>query len=106
MTNTAPSPANTIPGYNLVEPSERDACAAMQRVFGAIKADERWAQACAQVNLRPGFVQPGEELRDVAAALALQGGAAATVARSIEIRIRTYYGLPLTPASASTSAAS
>ncbi len=105
MMNSAPPPANTIPGYNLVEPCERDARAALQRVFGA-KADERWTQACHAADLRPGFVKPGEQLRAVAAALALQGGAAATLARSIEIRIRTFYRLPLTAASSSSRAAS
>lgn len=106
MTNFAPPPVKTIPGYNLVEPSEQDARAALQRVFGAANADVRWAQACAHVNVRPGRVSPGDELRAVAAALGLQGGAAATLARSIEIRIRTFYRLPLTPVSSPSRAAS
>ncbi|QJR36535.1 hypothetical protein [Gemmatimonas groenlandica] len=99
MTDSAPPPANTIPGYNLVEPSERDARATVQRVFGAANGDARWTQACELVNARPGSVAPGDELRAVAAALGLQGGAAATLGRSIEIRILTYYQLPLTASS-------
>ncbi len=83
--------ATVIPGYNLEEPTERDALAALQRVFGAAKAETHWAAACADAALRHGRVKPGAELAKAADALKTQGGAAAVVARSIEIRMHTYY---------------
>ncbi len=82
-----------IPGYNLTEPTEDDARAALQRVFGAAMAETLWKAACVEALLLPGRVGPGVPLGRVADALAAQGGAAAMVARSIEIRMRTYYRL-------------
>ncbi len=81
----------TISEYNLVEPSEPDARAALQRVFGAADGESRWLQACAEAGLRSGLVRPGDELERAATALSLQGGATAAVARSILIRMRTFY---------------
>ncbi len=80
-----------IAEYNLVEPSEQDARAALQRVFGAADGESRWLQACAESGLRSGLVRPGDELERAASALGLQGGATAAVARSILIRMRTFY---------------
>ncbi len=82
-----------ISGYNLNEPTEQDALAALQRVFGAARAEAHWKQACVEALLQPGRVQPGAELTRAAAALAEAGGPAAMVARSIEIRMRTFYRL-------------
>ncbi len=82
-----------IPDYKLNEPSEHDAVAALQRVFGPQQANVRWAQACGEALRQPGAVRPGAELAKVTAALAAQGGATTSVARSIEIRMRTYYRL-------------
>lgn len=79
-----------IPGYNLSEPTEQDALAALQRVFGAARAEEHWKAACVEALLQPGRVRSGAELGRVAAALAQVGGPAAMVARSIEIRMRTF----------------
>lgn len=82
-----------ISGYNFEEPTELDAVAALTRVFGADSAKARWTEACVEALLLPGMVKPGAALGRAAAALALQGGSAAMVARSIEIRMRTYYRL-------------
>jgi hypothetical protein len=80
----------TIPGYELRVPTEADARAALHRVFGAAKGDRHWEEACGAASLEPGRVSPGAELERAAEALGRQGGAAAMVARSIEIRMRTY----------------
>lgn len=82
-----------IPDYNLKEPTEHDALASLQRVFGPQQAQTRWAQACVEALRTPGMVRPGADLARVSDALATQGGPAATVARAIEIRMRTYYRL-------------
>ena len=86
----APHRPPPLPGYNLHAPTEEDARAALQRVFGAERAAERWAQACRQAGVAPGHVDGAAQLQKVAAALSGQGGPTAVVARSIEIRIRTY----------------
>jgi hypothetical protein len=77
--------------YNLIEPSEQDARSALQRVFGAADGESRWLQACAEAGLRSGLVRPGDDLERATSALALQGGATAAVARSVLIRMRTFY---------------
>ncbi|WP_411280910.1 hypothetical protein [Gemmatimonas sp.] len=76
--------------FHLAQPSERDACAALQRVFGAVSAQEKWTHACRDARLVPGHVQTTAQLGRVAAELARQGGATASVARSIEIRLHTF----------------
>jgi hypothetical protein len=82
-----PSPA--VPGYSLSPPAEADALAALQRVFGAERGAERWNEACRAARVTPGRVSAADLAR-VVEALAAQGGATAVVARSMEIRLRTY----------------
>ncbi len=86
-----PSPAaqGAIPGYGLNQPAEADALAALQRVFGAERGSERWTEACRAARVTPGRVRAAE-LQRVIDALSAQGGATAVVARSVEIRLRTY----------------
>ena len=86
-----PSPAaqGAIPGYSLNQPAEADALAALQRVFGEERGSERWTEACRAAKLTPGRVRAAE-LQRVIDALSAQGGATAVVARSVEIRLRTY----------------
>ena len=62
----------------------------LQRVFGAERGAERWAQACGEAGLFPGQVRTTALLDRVVKALAAQGGSAGVVARSVEIRLRTY----------------
>ena len=89
MLSPSPGPVR-IPGYDLREPSEDDAREALRRVFGAERGAERWAGACREAGVPVGRVRNTDMLRKVAESLAAQGGASASVARSIEIRIRTY----------------
>lgn len=86
----APDRPPPLPGYNLHPPTEADALAALQRVFGAERAAGQWALACREAGLVPGAVIGTPALERVVTALSAQGGATATVARSIEIRMRTY----------------
>ncbi len=79
-----------LPGYKLQPPNEADAGAALQRVFGPERAAERWTLACEGAGLVPGRVSTAEQLGRVVESLAQQGGATAVVARSLEIRLRTY----------------
>ncbi|HEY0015625.1 MAG TPA: hypothetical protein VGC13_04880 [Longimicrobium sp.] len=85
-----PSSPPRLPGYDLQEPTEADARASLQRVFGPERGEERWASACRDVGLAAGRVHGTAQLQRVAQALAAQGGPAAAVARSVEIRMRTY----------------
>jgi hypothetical protein len=87
---TPPPDVGRIPGYDLSPPSEADAVASLNRVFGPERGAEHWAQACRAAGLAPGRVAPGEPLGRAAAALAEQGGPCAALARSITIRIRTH----------------
>ncbi|HEX8360750.1 MAG TPA: hypothetical protein VF613_11600 [Longimicrobium sp.] len=89
MLSSTSTPA-AIPGYKLQPPGEADACAALQRVFGAERGSERWSLACRAAGLRRGRVSTADELGRAVEALAEQGGATAVVARSLEIRLRTY----------------
>ena len=82
-----------LPGYDLSAPAEADAVAALGRVFGAERAAQRWADACAAAGLAPGRVRTPAQLEQACRALAGQGGPAAAVARSLEIRTRTYHRL-------------
>lgn len=97
---------HTISEYNLVEPSEQDARAALQRVFGAVDGESRWSQACAAAGLQSGRVRAGDELEHVTSALSLQGGATAAVARSVLIRMRTFYRIAAHVANTSARASS
>ena len=83
-------PAGTVPGYNLAAPSETDALAALERVFGRERGRSIWTDACRQAGLDVGKASTGPALERALQALAAPGGAAATVARSITIRMRTY----------------
>lgn len=89
MLSTSPGPPR-LPGYDLHEPTEDDARMSLARVFGAERGAELWAQACREAGLFPGHVRTTILLDRTVKALAAQGGAAATVARSVEIRLRTY----------------
>lgn len=74
-------------------PTEGDALAALQRVFGADRGAVRWTDACRAAGLAAGRVTSAEQLDRALRRLAAEGGAAATVARSFEIRLRTYHRL-------------
>jgi hypothetical protein len=89
------SPAR-LPGYELHEPCEDDARASLHRVFGAERGTERWTQACHDAGLTPGQVRTTALLDRVVRALSAQGGPAAVVARSVEIRLRTFARLAAT----------
>ena len=94
MTAASPLPGPTrVPGYDLAAPTEADVVAALQRVWGAERAPRMWSQACRDADIPVGRVDTLDRLETVSRALAAQGGAAATLARSIEIRIRTYVRL-------------
>lgn len=80
-----------IPGYNDYRaPTEADARAALQRVFGPERGAERWSDACRTAGLGEGRVDGAELLTRAVRALAAQGGPSTAVARSIEIRMRTH----------------
>jgi hypothetical protein len=90
MTALPPQPPARLAGYDLAPPTESDVEAMLRRVFGPDRAVAIWADArrAAGFAVRP--VHTADELQQVASALAAAGGAATTVARSIEIRLRTY----------------
>lgn len=86
-----PPQAASIPAYNdFRAPTEADARAALQRVFGAERGDERWSAACRASALTPGRVHGAPDLQRAVEALATLGGPSAAVARSIQIRMRTH----------------
>ena len=89
-----------IPGYSLHPPSEPDARAALERVFGPERAAERWSDACRAAGVAPGAVGTGAPFERVVEALQAQGGATEMVARSIVIRQRTYNRLSANAAAA------
>ncbi|HEX6042483.1 hypothetical protein [Longimicrobium sp.] len=87
----SPPSAPGITGYNDYRaPTEADARAALQRVFGPERGAEHWARACREAGLAPGAVDGPEPLARALQALSSQGGPCVAVARSIEIRMRTY----------------
>jgi len=88
-----PATPDRVPGYNLEPPLESDAVASLQRVFGAERGSVVWNDACRAAGLFAGRIDSVEYLRRVAVALGKSGGAAASIARSIEIRINTYVRL-------------
>lgn len=80
-----------IPGYNGYRaPTEADARAALQRVFGAERGAEHWSQACREAGFKEGRVTAPDHLARVIQALSAQGGPSVAIARSIEIRMRTH----------------
>lgn len=85
-----PGGTSRLPGYALQEPSEADARAALERVFGPERAADPWSRACREAGLLPGHVTTPAQLGRAVAALAGQGGTVAVVARSMEIRMRTF----------------
>jgi hypothetical protein len=82
--------APAIPGYNLTPPGEADAVAAVQRVYGDEKGVEIWKSACQGAKILPGWVRGRDQLERVLQCLAAQGGPQGVIARSMEIRLRTY----------------
>jgi hypothetical protein len=100
------SSASRLPGYNLAVPTEADALSALERVFGAERGRALWSDACAMAGLGVGKASTGAALERAVQSLASQGGAAATVARSMSIRMRTYDQLAARGASAATGARS
>ena len=94
-------PAGAIPGYNLAAPTEADTLAALERVFGRERGRVLWSDACRQAGLDVGQASTGSALERALRALAAPGGAAATVARSITIRMRTHTQLAARSAAAS-----
>jgi hypothetical protein len=86
-----PAPPPGIPGYNDYRaPTEADARAALQRVFGAERGAERWANACRGAGLAVGHAHGDDKLARAVQALAAQGGPSVAIARSLEIRMRTH----------------
>jgi hypothetical protein len=90
MTTISSSERARIPAYDYAAPSEADALAALQRVFGPARGIEVWSRACVDAGLDAGKVTGAAGLGRATEALARQGGAAATVARAITIRMRTF----------------
>jgi len=82
--------SSRLPGYDLSAPTEASAIASLERVFGTERGQLAWAAACSSSGLVMGFVHSVDALQRATESLAAQGGAAATVARSITIRMRTY----------------
>ena len=89
MPLAAPDPTR-IPGYDLSQPTEASAVASLERVFGSERGRNVWGDACRSARLERGRVSTPESLDRAIQALADQGGAAATVARSLAIRMRTH----------------
>ena len=101
----AVSIATKLPGYDLAAPSESAAIAAVERVFGPERGRALWALACGLAGVPVGQARTIELLERVTESLASQGGAAATVARSLAIRLRTHTQLAARIAATSTGAA-
>ena len=99
---SSPPSSTRLPGYALAAPTEDDAVAALERVFGPERGRARWSDACRIVGLYAGQVRAGAPLERATQSLAMQGGAAAAVARSITIRMRTHTQLAARSAAAST----
>jgi len=98
------STAPRIAGYELGAPTEADALASLHRVFGSERGQSVWSDACDLAGIPAGAVKTTSDLERVARSLASQGGAAATVSRSITIRLRTYDQLAARAAAARTGA--
>ena len=87
---TAESDGRTIASYNLRAPTEDDVRAALLRVFGAERGEQLWTDACREAGAPPGRVRSGDQFQQVIRRLSAQGGAVATVALSVEIRLKSY----------------
>lgn len=87
---TPPVAPARIRAYDLTAPTEADALAALQRVFGPARGADAWSAACRSAGLSVGSIASVDELQRAAEALAVQPGAAPTVARAITLRVRTY----------------
>ena len=99
-------PTTALPrlsGYDFAAPSEADAVAALTRVFGPTRGVEAWATACRDAGLSQGTLSSVEELELATQSLARQPGAAATVARAIALRLRTYSRLAARASASRTS---
>lgn len=90
MTTASAIPPARIPAYDYAAPTEGEALAALQRVFGPARGIDAWTRACGDAGLPMGRLAGAAELERATEALARQGGAAATVARAITIRMRTW----------------
>ena len=89
MSHAPPAP-RPIPAYDYSAPTEAAVTASLARVFGAERATAEWASACHACGLAPGQLATASQLERVVASLARQGAAQATIARAVEIRMRTY----------------
>ena len=98
--STPPQHQARIPGYNLGMPAEPDVQASLERVFGAEQGAQRWTEACRSAGVFVGRIRGEDQLERAIQALGAQGGASASVARSIEIRMRTYARLAARAATA------
>jgi len=87
-----------IPAYGYGAPTEAEVVASLARVFGPQRGSEAWAKACRAAGARVGAVTTTAQVTRCAQALAAEGGAFATVARSVDIRMRTYIRLAATAA--------
>ena len=79
-----------VPGYELSPPTGADARAMVLRVYGAERGEALWGVTCRHAGLSPDGVHDALGLQRVIIALAAQGKAASTIARSLDIRLRTY----------------
>lgn len=102
--STSPTDPTRIPVYNFTVPTEADAVAALQRVWGPERGQRLWSDACRAAGVRAGRVSDTAQLERATTALAAEGGATATVARSIEIRLRTHARLAARSSAAKTGA--
>lgn len=89
-----------IADYSYEAPTESEVVASLTRVFGPERGSEAWARACGVAGVAVGRVATLLQLERCGLALATAGGASATVARSIEIRVRTYNRLAARAATA------
>lgn len=79
-----------ISAYRYAAPTEAEVVASLARVFGTERGAMEWAKACRRAGATVGAVSTAQLVERCAQALASEGGALATVARSVEIRMRTY----------------
>ena len=90
MSSTRNVPVARVAAYDFAPPTEADAIAALQRVFGPARGMDAWTEACRAAGVAVGKLGSVVELQRAADGLARQPGAAATVARAITLRLRTY----------------
>lgn len=90
MAASPPASPARIPGYDLEPLTEADVRAMLARVFGSERASALWTDARRAAAVGSRDAGTPEELRRVAAALGEMGGAMSTIARTIDIRLRTY----------------